>query len=214
MRVLYHYQFSPFSRRTRLALAHKGLDAELREGRADPAALEEVRKRTPFRTAPILVDGDRVMGDSTAIAHWLDAAHPRAPRLWPADDDAADVLQVATLVDVFLNNVIDVGTRYFPLRNDPAWDGVKGEMLGRARAAADALAQRASSLGRPTIAKAGWSAADMWLLTMVVWVESWPARAASTKNIGQLVTLGIELPGALARWADAHREREDVKALG
>jgi glutathione S-transferase len=212
--ALYHYQYSPFSRRTRLALAHKGLTAELHEGRTDPASHEAVRRLVPFRTIPVLVDGTHAMGDSTAIAHWLDASYPQAPRLWPAGDDSADVFQVAALVDVFLDNVIDVGTRYYPLRGDPAWDAVKTEMLGRAKDAADALARRTSSLGRPTIAQSGWCAADMWLLTMVLWVESWPGRAATAKNIAQLVTLGIELPGALSKWADGHRSRDDVKALG
>jgi glutathione S-transferase len=214
MRVLYHFQHSPFSRRTRLALAHKGLDAELHDGRTDPGSHEVLRKLVPFRTIPVLVDEGRAMGDSTAIAHWLDGTYPQAQRLWPSGDDAADVFQVAALVDVFLNNVIDVGTRYYPLRNDPAWDGVKTEMLGRANAAADALAHRTSSLGRSTIAKSGWSAADMWLLTLVLWVESWPARAATAKDVAQLVSLGVAVPDALRHWADMHRSREDVKALG
>ena len=99
----------------------------------------EARKLVPFRTIPVLVDEGRAMGDSTAIVHWLDAAYPQAPRLWPGGDDAADVLQTAALVDVFLNNVIDLGTRYYALRDDPAWEAVKAEMLGRAKSAAEAL---------------------------------------------------------------------------
>lgn len=63
-------------------------------------------------------------------------------------------------------------------------------------------------------AKDGWSAADIWLLTMVMWFESMPARVATAANIRQIVELGFELPRALSRWADAHRGREDVKALG
>jgi glutathione S-transferase len=214
MRTLYHYRYSPFSRRTRLALAHKGLECELREGRDDPAHIEQARRLVPVRTLPVLVDDGRAMGDSTAIAHWLDVAYPRAPALWPAGGDAADALQVAALVDVVLNNVIDVGTRYWPLRGDAAWESVKAEMLGRARQAADALATRAAALaGRSTIAKSGWSAADMWLLTTVMWFESMPPRAATSKNIEQILTLGFQLPAGLSRWADAHRGRSDVGAL-
>jgi glutathione S-transferase len=214
MRALYHYPSSPFSRRTRLALAHKGLTCELRDARANAAFQEEARKLVAFRTIPVFVDEGRAMGDSAAIVHWLDAAYPQGPQLWPVGEDAADALQVAALVDVFLNGVIDLGTRYYALRADPAWESVKGEMLGRARSAADNLARRVASLGGPTIAKSGWSAADMWLLTLVLWVESWPARAATAQNIAQLMTLGVELPRALTAWADAHRNREDVKALG
>ena len=214
MRTLYHYVYSPFSRRTRLALAHKGLDYELRDPRETPAFVEEARKLVPFRTIPVLVDGERAMGDSTAIVNWLDRAYPDAPRLWPVGADSADAFQIAALVDVALNGVIDAGTRYYPLRNDAAWPTVKTEMVGRAQTAANALGQRASSLGRATVSKDGWSAADIWLLTMVLWFESMPARVATAANIRQIVELGFELPRALSTWADAHRGRDDVKALG
>jgi len=214
MRTLYHYRYSPFSRRTRLALAHKGLDCELREGRDTPASAEEARRLVPFRTLPVLVDGARALGDSTAIALWLDRAYAEAPRLWPGGEDAAEALQVAALVDVVLDCVVDVGTRYYALRNDAAWPGVKTEMLGRAHTAATALADRVSALGRPTVASDGWSAADMWLLTMVLWFESMPGRVATSQNIRQIMELGFALPPALATWANPHRERADVKALG
>jgi glutathione S-transferase len=214
MRTLYHYPYSPFSRRTRLALAHKGLDCELRDPREAPSFVEEVRKRVPFRTIPVLVDGERALGDSTAIVHWLDRAYPNAPRLWPTGEDSADAFQIAALVDIVLNGVIDPGTRYYALRNDPAWPGVKAEIVGRAQTAANALADRASSLGRPTVAKDGWSAADMWLLTLVMWFESMPARMATAANIRQVTEMGFELPRALGTWADAHRGRDDVKGLG
>jgi glutathione S-transferase len=214
MRTLYHFQYSPFSRRTRLALAHKGLEHELREVRDTPALLDEVRKLVAFRTIPVLVDGARALGDSTAIVHWLDRGYPDAPRLWPAGDDAAEAFQIAALVDVVLDGVINPGTRYYALRNDAAWPGVKTELVGRAQAAANALGERVAALGRPTVARDGWSAADIWLLTMVLWFESMPGRVASSQNIRQITELGFELPRALRAWADAHRDRADVKALG
>ena len=215
MRTLYHFHYSPFSRRTRLALAHKKLDVELREARQTPAYREEAAALVPVRTLPVLVDDGRAMADSTAIAHWLDRAYPSAPRLWPDEPaEAAEVLQTTALVDVVLNNVVDVGTRYFALSGDAAWGTVKAELVGRSRQAADALARRVTSLGRPTIAASGWSAGDMWLLTMVMWFESFPLRAPTNQMVTQLLTLGFEVPDALARWADAHRAREDVRALG
>jgi glutathione S-transferase len=202
MRTLYHFRLSPYSRRTRLALAHKGLDCDLREARENPAFLEEARALVPFRTVPVLVDDGRAMGDSTAIVHWLDRAYPKAPRLWPdGADDACAALQVAELVDLVQSG-------------DAAWDGVKGEILGRARNAAAGLAARVGSLqGRTTIASSGWSAADMWLLAMVLWFEAMPARAPTHANSAQILTLGFHLPPELPRWADAHRERSDVRAL-
>jgi glutathione S-transferase len=214
MRILYHFHHSPFSRRTRLALAHKGLDCELRDARETPAFREEAAKLVPFRTVPVLVDEGRALGDSTAIAHWLDLAHPRAARLWPEGESAADALQVAALVDVVLSGVIDVGTRYHALRNDPAWPGVTKEILGRSEGALKALGERASALGGATVARDGWCAADIWLLTMVLWFEGLPGRAASNPNIRQVVALGVEVPRALGAWADVYRDRDDVKALG
>lgn len=209
MRTLYHFRFSPFSRRVRLALAHKGLDVELREARDVPAHLEEARKLSPLRTLPVYVDEGRVLSDSSAIVHWLDRAYPKAPRLWPDGEHAARALQTAALVDVVLDNVINPGTRYWPLREHPAWASVRDEMLGRARGAAEALAGMVTT---ETIA-GPWSAADIYLLAMTLWFESMPARRASSANIAQILTLDFSLPPALSRWADAHRARPDVLSL-
>ncbi len=213
MRTLYHFTHSPFSRRTRLALAHKGLEFELRDGRENPAFLEEARGLVPFRTFPVLVDDGRAMGDSVAIVHWLDRAYPDGPRLWPGGDDAITALQTAALVDVALNHVVDVATRYYVLRESSAWAGVKEEMVGRAQRALDALGERAASFG-PTVAQSGWSAADIWLYTLVAWFEGMPARAKGNQNVTQLLSLGVTVPGALSRWAALHKGRADVRALG
>jgi glutathione S-transferase len=214
MPTLYHFQFSPFSRRARLALAHKGLAVELREARENQAWRQEAGHLVPFRTIPVLVDGPHVLGDSVAILHWLDAAYPDAPRLWPSGgEQARKALQVAALVDVALNGVIDLGTRYYALRSDPSWPTVKQEMLGRSQQAANALAGIAESVGATTLCGGGWSAADITLLTMTQWIEGWPDRVGQSPNIAQLVTLGFRLPSGLSRWADAHRTRPDVLAL-
>jgi glutathione S-transferase len=212
-RILYHFRYSPFSRRVRLALAHKKLDVEMREARENPAWAEEARSRVPSRTFPVFVDGERALGDSGAIVHWLDRAYPHAPRLWPDGEDAYGAFEAAALVDVVVHTTGDLGTRYFALRSDPAWGQVKGEMAGRAQVALDALAMRASAVGRTTIAESGWSAADMWLLAAVLWFEGMPARAGASPHIANILTLGITLPAALSKWADAHRQRSDVLAL-
>jgi len=213
MRTLYHFRHSPYSRRTRLALSRKGLDVTLRDARENPEWLVEARRLVPLRTLPVLVDGEHALGDSNAIAHWLDQAYAHAAPLWPGGGDAFAALETATTVDAALGAVVDLGTRYFALRDHPAWGPVKDEILGRARIALDALAARASALGRPTIAASGWSAADMWLFTAVAWFEGMPARASTSPNIAQILTLGLTLPSALSKWADAHRDRTDVGAL-
>ncbi len=215
MPTLYYFQHSPFSRRTRLALLHKGVDVELKEAGQRRDWLTEARSLVPTRTLPIFVDGARTLGDSNAIARWLDVAYPHSPRLWPSDaDDALLALDVAALTDVVLNVAADLGTRYFALRGDAAWDGVKGEMLGRAQSALAALAARVPHPARHTVAATGWSAADMWLFTAVAWLEGLPARVTTSPNAAQIVTLGLQVPDALSRWADAHRDRSDVRSLG
>jgi glutathione S-transferase len=215
-RRLYHYPMSPYSRRTRLALAHKGLEVELLDGRADPAKQEEARRLVPLRTIPVLVEPDgRAIGDSTAIAHYLDRAYPEGSKLWPTGaDDGCTVLEATTLVDVVLNITVDVGTRYYALRQSPAWGTVKDEMVGRAQTALDALAARAPSRNGRAWTDAGWGVADMWLASAVLWMEGWPARAPQTPVIGQILSLGLRLPQELSRWTDTHRGRADIAALG
>jgi len=205
MRTLYHFPTSPFARRTRLALAHKQIDFELRDARANPSDGEAMRKLWPLRTAPVFVDGDRVIGDSTAITHYLDREYSAHP-LWAASGAFA----IAALVDGFLNPIVDVGTRYYDLKNDPAWASVTKELLGRANGAAQKLADLAKN---EHLTRAGWCAADMWLYTMVAWFEGLPARTAGNKNVTQIVSLGVTLPPRLIEWAARHDDRADVRAL-
>jgi glutathione S-transferase len=208
-RRLYHFTTSPFSRRARLALAHKGLDVELREARENPAFFEEAQKLTAMRTVPVLVEPDgAAIADSTAIAHYLDKTYAGAP-LWHA---GAAGFEIAVLVDAALNTLADLGTRYYPLKDSAKWDAVKGEMVGRVESALDALGERVKGMGA-TVHAAGWSAPDIWLFTMTAWLEGLPARAPTAPFPAQIVSLGWRLPEALSRWADAHRGRADVRAL-
>jgi glutathione S-transferase len=215
MRTLYHFQYSPFSRRTRLALAFKGLECELRDGRANPAYGEEAKKLWPFRTCPVLVEEDgRALGDSVAIARYLDAAYPAKP-LWPTDAEGArTAAEIVALVDGTLNTLVDVATRYYALSKDPAWTAVRTEMVGRAQAGLDALSARAQALGPRPLTSHGWCGPDIWLFTMVAWLDGLPARASGNANVTQLLSLAWTLPGPLLRWAEAFRERDDVRALG
>jgi glutathione S-transferase len=214
MPILYYYRNSPFSRRTRLALMHKGVQVELRELAQNAEWVNEARALVPTRTFPVLADGPRAMGDSNVIARWLDAAYPSTPRLWPTGDEALQALEVAALADFAVHTTADLGTRYFALRGDPAWSQVKGEMLGRVERVLDALAERAAALGRPTVVASGWSVADIWLFTFVAWMEALPGRVGAGPNVAQILSLGLKVPPALSTWAAQHRGRPDVEALG
>jgi glutathione S-transferase len=65
-------RYSLFSWRTRLALAHKGLSAELRPVQISDKAAIAFSGQTKV---PILVDGDRVVFDSWTIAEHLEDHH-------------------------------------------------------------------------------------------------------------------------------------------
>jgi len=72
-------RFSPFCWRTKLALAHKGLEVE-----TTPWRFTE-RDRIAFTgqaLVPVLQDGDRVLHDSWAIAEYLEEAYPDRPSLF------------------------------------------------------------------------------------------------------------------------------------
>lgn len=216
MRTLYHFQHSPFSRRVRLALAHKGLEHELREGRANPEHGELARKLWPLRTVPVLVEDDgRVVGDSTAITRYLDATYAAEGPLWPADPETLrTALGVTALVDGALDVLVDLGTRFHALRDHAAWGGVKDDLVGRAQSALDALASRVTSLGQRPLSAEGWSASEIWLVTAVIWLDGLPARAPQNQNAAQILSLGWTLPAALLRWCEPFRARADVRALG
>ncbi|MBW4090716.1 MAG: glutathione S-transferase family protein [Proteobacteria bacterium] len=72
-------RFSPYCWRARMALAHKGLDAE-----AVPWRFTET-ERLAFANhdkVPVLVDGDTAVADSWEIATYLDRTYPDRPSLF------------------------------------------------------------------------------------------------------------------------------------
>ena len=211
MPILYHYKLSAFSRRARLALAFKGVKVELREARAVAAFGEEAKKLSPSSTMPVLVDGDIVIGDSTALTHYLDRAFAGEP-LWPTNAaEYARALHVVAQVNVAQDSMADLGTRYYPLRNDPAWGDVAGERLRRVALVLESLEKTVGS--RMYTASDSWSVADIWLATYLIWVSDLPGRAGNSPSIANLLSLGVRLPAGLVVWVAKHRERADIAAL-
>ncbi|OJY63378.1 MAG: glutathione S-transferase [Rhodospirillales bacterium 70-18] len=78
--------FSPYCWRTRLALAHKGLDVE-----TVPWCFTETDKLafSGQGKVPVIVDGAKATHDSWAIAEYLDAAYPDRPSLLGGQAGAA-----------------------------------------------------------------------------------------------------------------------------
>jgi len=72
-------RFSPYCWRIRMALAHKGLEVETIPWRfTDKAVLAPTKQGR----VPVLVDGDRWVNDSWAIANYLEDTYPDRPSLF------------------------------------------------------------------------------------------------------------------------------------
>ena len=79
---LYRFPFSTNVERVALALAHKGVEVE--SVWIDPADRSEVVRISGQELVPVLVDGGRIVADSTAILEHLEERFPE-PALYPAD---------------------------------------------------------------------------------------------------------------------------------
>ncbi len=81
--TLFSAPADPWSHRTRLVLAEKGLSIELIN--VDPARMpEDLLDLNPYHSVPTLVDRDLVLYDSRVIIEYLDERFPHPP-LMPID---------------------------------------------------------------------------------------------------------------------------------
>lgn len=208
--ILYHFPTSPFARRVRLALALKGLDAELRDARANPEHAAEVKRLNPMATVPVLVDGDRVVPDSAVILEYLDGKSPEPP-LWPDGLARAEAVELSASTSHVVTTFADLGMRYHPLHDHPRFDEVRAEAVGRAQRTLDAIGARLA--GRVYACAGRWSAADIAVYTTVAWLEGIPKRAETFAPARHMLALGWHVPATLTAWAAQHRARPDVSAL-
>ena len=79
-------RFSPYCWRTRLALAHKGLPVETIPWRFTE---KEAIAVSGQGKVPVLIDGERCVHDSWAIAEYLEAAYPDRPSLFGSPEARA-----------------------------------------------------------------------------------------------------------------------------
>lgn len=79
-------RFSPYCWRTVYALAHKGIEVEVRS-----TPFTKIKDIAPDagKTVPILVDGDKTICDSAAIAAYLEDAYPDKPSLFGGEGGRA-----------------------------------------------------------------------------------------------------------------------------
>lgn len=109
-------RFSPFCWRSRMALAHKGLEAE-----AVPWHFTntEALAFAKYDKVPVLVDGEAVVSDSWAIARHLDAAYPDAPSL------LHDRPSAYRFVSAWTDTVLSTGIARLIVSDIPALLGAK-----------------------------------------------------------------------------------------
>ena len=113
--IVYGSSLSPFVRKVLVICAEKGIEVENRVAGPGAPPPEGFLDASPFRKIPAIRDGDFVLADSSAIAHYLEAAHPD-PRLIPAEprargravwfDEFADTIVFASGVKIFFNRVV------------------------------------------------------------------------------------------------------------
>jgi glutathione S-transferase len=105
---LLHFALGPFSRKVRIVLREKELDAELEavEPWRQAEALAEVN---PAAEVPVLLDGQRVICDSGAICEYLEETRPERRLLALDPVERAEVRRLVAWFDVkFVREVTDL----------------------------------------------------------------------------------------------------------
>jgi glutathione S-transferase len=93
-------RFSPYCWRTKLALAHKGLPFETIAWRfTDKDAIVQSGQGK----VPVLLDGDKIVSDSWAIAEYLAASYPDRPSLFGGAETQRLTLFINSWADAVVN---------------------------------------------------------------------------------------------------------------
>ena len=96
-------RFSPYCWRTKLALAHKGLEVESIPWRFTE---KDVIAFSGQGRVPVLIDGERTVSDSWTIANYLEDAYPDRPSLFGGEAGRALSKFVNGWADTALNGAI------------------------------------------------------------------------------------------------------------
>jgi glutathione S-transferase len=112
--ILYGSSMSPFVRKVLAFASEKGVELELVRTRLQDEN-PDFRAASPFGKMPALRDGDYHLCDSSAIVHYLEAAHPE-PELIPSDprkrgltvwfDEFADTILFGCGRTLFFNRIV------------------------------------------------------------------------------------------------------------
>lgn len=99
MRILYHLWLSPFCRKARVALAEKGVEADLK---VEPVwdRRQAFLSLNPAGDVPVLVEPDgTVIADSMAICEYLDETVPEPPLLGGDPRQRAEIRRLVAWFD-------------------------------------------------------------------------------------------------------------------
>ncbi len=112
--IVHGSSVSPFVRKVLVFAAEKGLTFENKPTGLGPKS-DEFMAISPFGKIPAFEDGDYSLCDSSAILHYIDAAHPETP-LIPADpkargkavwfDEYADTIVMPAVGPIFWNRAL------------------------------------------------------------------------------------------------------------
>jgi glutathione S-transferase len=105
---LHHFPLCPFSRKVRVVLREKELDAAL-EVTEPWQCGDELSALNPAAEVPVLLDDDRVVVDSGAICEYLEETRPEPRLLGVEPVDRAEVRRLVAWFDLkFLREVTDL----------------------------------------------------------------------------------------------------------
>lgn len=113
---------STYCRRVRIALHEKGLEVELVDMPKPERETPAFRALNPWGRIPVLVDGELVLCESTAILQYLEELHPDPPLVPPDPAGRALVAMHVKLCDLeFTPHVVGImGPKRFQARE--TWD--------------------------------------------------------------------------------------------
>ncbi len=194
MLELYSMNLCPFAQRTRMVLAHKGIDFDLTE--IDLADKPDwFLKISPYGKVPALKAGDEaVLYESAIINEYLDEVYPEKRLL---SDDPLKRAEQRILIDYISNRFVPLFYRLLLERDEEAQEKYKEELLAHFDYFESLLKDRA------------WLSGDEFSLTDVSLLP-WFERLVVLEHYR-----GFGLPDSyenLNRWWRAYQERPEFEA--
>lgn len=146
MLILHGHPFSSYTWKALIPLYANGTAFEFREIDTSVPKFESFTgKAHPSGQFPVLVDGETVVVEASAIVEHLAVHHPGPAPLIPADPAEAAVARMLDRVfdNYVMGNMQRVMAAFFVDRDDPAAGGLREEPLASEVAAGKAMLRRA-----------------------------------------------------------------------